>query len=367
MDPKEFFGDNYIEFDEEDPFNRNQVKGYISRCPTDLYGAVLIDLVNGEKCPQLIKCTPKIHYPFNKKGEYNFPKAVKVERYEKLDGTNIFSYRYNDGNGNEYVTHKTRLSPFVGNSRFGPFLEMLRELFNKNPTLKWLPSILGMNISYELWGARNPHLIKYEIPLELSILFIRDNNRIMPPSVLNDKSLLSANLREVIIDGNLEDTYHLSQQGLEKNLKILDGEYSGMEGEVWYILTDDGIWHQFKCKPETIELIHWSMGGIGKNQIITTCENALENWDNPTVDDIVILLQEEYSQQEIDKIYYKIGKYLDYVIDKHIFVEEVLRDYRNINISILDNKSKVMKVLSSKYNRKDMQRVYSIIWTYTIN
>ena len=45
MDPEEFFGDNYIEFDEEDPFNRNQVKGYISRCPTDLYGAVLIDLV----------------------------------------------------------------------------------------------------------------------------------------------------------------------------------------------------------------------------------------------------------------------------------------------------------------------------------
>ena len=119
MKPEDLFGSDYREFDVEDSFNGNRLQGYISLQSTDLYGALLIETVNGESVPQLIRCTPKMHYPFDKNGRWNFPKAVRIERYEKLDGTNIFAYRYGDAEGNVYIGYKTRLLPVLGDSQIG--------------------------------------------------------------------------------------------------------------------------------------------------------------------------------------------------------------------------------------------------------
>lgn len=365
MKPEDLFGKEYREFDAEDPFNGNQVQGFICRCNSDLYGSLLVETVNGEKCSQLIRCTPKIKYPFDKDGKYNFPKAVRIERYEKLDGTNIFAYRYSDSGGRVFVTYKTRLMPFVGNSKFGPFREMLHDVLANKPATAQLPLDLGLDISFELWGARNPHLIKYAEQLELSVLFARDHEKILPPSGFETGGLRTAT-PQGIVDGALVGAYKDAQQDMESGLSETgDGYYGGVEGEVWYLLTDDGCWHQFKCKPETIEQIHWSAGGIGKNQIIATCENAFENWDNPSVDNIAGLLLEEFSQEQVDKAHYRIGKCLDTVIAKHVFMERILKDYRELGINILDDKVTVMRAMSGKYSRHEMQSVFSIIMAHT--
>jgi len=119
----------------QDPFNNNFVEGFISHHSGDDYGALLIQRVNNDKVPQLVYCTPKIAYPFDQSGNWHWPKAKVIERYEKIDGTNIFQFRYKDIRGHEYISYKTRIMPFVQNSRFGPFLDMWRELLKGNPII----------------------------------------------------------------------------------------------------------------------------------------------------------------------------------------------------------------------------------------
>jgi len=364
VNPQDYFGKDYKQFDCEDPFNDNQVQGYISHRNDDSYGAILIESINFEKCFQLIYCTPKIAYPFDKTGNWHFPKAVKIERYEKIDGTNIFSYCYQDVEGNIFVAHKTRLLPFVRNGKFGAFRDMLEEIWSKNENLKMLPKKAGCNISFELWGAKNQHLIKYDKPLELSILFTRFGRTIFPSSILNISNVHCAPLLG-IIDKDYVWNYQEFQIDMDKNLRSEeDGYYSGREGEVWYLLTEDGDWRLYKCKPETIEAIHWAAGGIGKNQIIATCENAFENWDNPTVENIVSLLLEEFSKELITRIYDNIGKYLKEVINKHEFIECVLKDYDALGMNILEDKRSVMRALSEKYKKIEMKKVFSTIWNH---
>lgn len=363
MNPNELFNNAYTEFECEDPFNANIVKGYISRLSTDLYGALLIESVNGKSCPQLIRCTPKMHYPFDKQGTYHFPKAIRIERYEKLDGTNIFSFVYKNSSGQKFVSHKTRLMPFIGDSKFGPFRSMLKDIFSEKPELEDLPNAIGYNISYELWGARNPHLIKYKEPLKLSILFGRKNNKVLPPSEFSHDHDAAPFLGN--IDDQIITSYKEAQSHLESSLsQDQEGYYVGTEGEIWYLQDETGEWNLFKCKPETIEAIHWASGGIGKNQIAATCENALESWDIPTVENVEILLLEEFTPQEVEKVKYRIKDILVTVIEKHLFIERVLRAYNSLGINILEDKQTVMRILSQKFARREMQYVYGVIMNY---
>lgn len=361
INPKEHLGKSFREFDEKDPFNGNRVTGFISRTSDDRYGALMITAVNGKECVQLIKCTPKLHYPFDGHGRYTFPKARRIERYHKLDGTNIFGYRYVDAKGFRYVSFKTRLLPFVGDSRFGSFQTMLREMLDKYPMIPDMIVENDADISFELWGARNPHLVKYKIPLELSILFGRHSGYVIPPSELKIPTGYVFAGFEGLVDGNYVETYKAAQYVMEKGLVEDDGYYVGQEGEVWYLLTEDGMWHMFKCKPETIEMIHWSQGGIGKNIIMATCENALENWDTPTVTNVKELLLEEFQQHDIDQVHYRIQGYLDEVIERHMLMDTVMKSYKALEMNILTDKREVMRKLSEQYDRRQMRKVYRII------
>jgi len=361
---------DWSSFAQEDAFNSgNYVEGHISRHSGDDYGALYIQKVNGIKCSQLIYCTPKIQYPFDSTGHWHWPKAKIIERYEKLDGTNIFAYKYVDSKGGEFLSYKTRLLPFIGNSRFGPFLDMWNEILKTNSKIVRLCKYSRENFSFELWGARNPHLVKYEVPLKASLLFARSGQKIIPCNhivqTINPDLYDCASFRGNV-DRDYIWNYQESQKNLEASLKEVEDGYMGQEGEVWYLQDESGQWIMFKCKPETIEQIHWSAGGIGKNIIKATIENAFENWDCPTVDQIKGLLKEEFSESEIEKIHYSIIKHLDEAIKNHEFALSVLREYRSLGLSILENKSGVMRALSSKFNRGEITKVFSVIWNSEI-
>jgi hypothetical protein len=62
----------------------------------------------------------------------------KIHIYEKLDSTNVLAYRYKDADGNSYLTYKLRLYPVLRNGRWGPFLDMLKELVQKYPLIPQL-------------------------------------------------------------------------------------------------------------------------------------------------------------------------------------------------------------------------------------
>lgn len=364
---------DWSSFEEVDSFNNNLVKGFICHTSNDMYGALYIERVNDKKVPQLILCTPKIRYPFDANGNWHFPKARAIQRYEKLDGTNIFQFRYLDDRGQDCTSYKTRLVPFLKDSKFGPFKQMWEEILDRCSYIKRIPIASGLNFSYELWGARNPHLVKYEVPLAASILFARKGRKIIPPERIIDELPVTPDYDLVkyapfinYVDRDYVWNYEQAQEEAGATLKETEDGYLGTEGEVWYLLDETNTWNLFKCKPHLIEQIHWSAGGIGKNIIIATCENSFENWDEPTVENVIQLLLEEFNQQEVDKVYYNIETNLRKCYENHYFRQNVLEEYNNLGINILEDKVSVMRALSPKFNKKEMTKVYSTIMSYVV-
>lgn len=197
INPTEIFGSkDYNTFCEVDPFNsKNELRGFISRRSNEFYGALLITHVNDKELkPQLIMATPKMHYPFDSREDgsrsYKFPIANKVEVYEKLDGTNVLAYFYTDGD-NRFLTYKTRLRPFLSSSKFGDFknmwLETASKYFNE---IEHEMERSDCNLSFELYGARNPHLIAYPNSLDIALLFgVTNTGAILSPAQLYISSI----------------------------------------------------------------------------------------------------------------------------------------------------------------------------------
>jgi len=379
MEITEWFKTKQSPFCEIDPYNpNNTVEGYISRDATAYYGALLILKINGKDVsPQLIMGTPKMHYPFDERADgtrkYYFPFTTKrmvktIDVYEKLDGTNILYYKYTDGK-NTFWTCKTRLRPFVGSSRFGDFKTMWDEvsipyLFD----IKVLATKFNCNLSFELYGSRNPHLIMYDIPLDIALLFgVTNQGNIITLKHMdvNESSIPYVKLLYSIDRDyvwNYEEQKKTLQSGLKKEE---DSYYTGMEGHVWYINSHQDKWLQYKCKPDTIEAIHFAAGaGINKNIILATCWNALENTSELTVDFIKELLNEEFDKHTVETAHYAIPGCIDIVMGELVFRDKVLNEYKNLGMDINLDKAGVMRGISTRFDKKDMRKVYNRIVSF---
>lgn len=370
MNPQEVFGKDYQPFEEIDPFNpRNTVAGYISRASNEYYGALIIEKVNNKfVTPQLIMGTPKMHYPFdsgeNGSRNYHFPIAKSIDIYEKLDGTNILAYSYTD-DLYRYFTYKTRLRPFLASSRFGDFYSMWTEIAGEYfPEIQRRIIDKDCNLSFELYGSRNPHLVAYPNSLDFALLFgVTNTGKILSPDDLKITSL--PNVKKLkTIDKDYVWNYEELRKELQDGLtKTEDNYYKGMEGTVWYLHTIDSKCIQLKCKPETIEAIHFSAGagGLSRNIILATVWNSLENTDNPTLDFVKQLLIEEFKPEVIEAHRYLIQNCIDFVIQESEFREEVKKRYKALGKNILLEKAEVMRELSKHYPKKDMQKVFAIV------
>jgi hypothetical protein len=168
------------------------------------------------------------------------------------------------------------------------------------------------------------------------------------------------------LDKNSPEEYIKIQKDLEGNLRKIDNDtYAGAEGAVWYLQTLEGRTLQFKCKPETIEVIHFSQGkGISKNSILTTCWNALENVDRITVDFIKQLLAEEFDAIKIEANHYLISECIAIVEKTLAFRDRVLTEYRKLEMDIHIDKVAVMRKMSEKFDRGEMSKVYTTIMNW---
>jgi len=380
VDVNKLFGKDYREFSETDPFNpKNTVEGYISRKSNEFYGALIITRINNHEVePQLIMGTPKMHYPFNARADgsrnYAFPSAKGIEIYEKLDGTNILAFCYLD-KYYRYFSYKTRLRPFAGSGRFGNFYGMWMEVGQPYfPQIRELMNKHNCNLSFELYGARNPHLVLYPNPLDIALLFgVTNSGRIMSPTDLQlatrDKYVPQTDIPLVkrfnVIGGDYVWNYERVQKELQEALiEVEDEHYMGVEGTVWYLKSLDNLCIQLKCKPETIEAIHFASGGMSRNSIIATCWNAYENTDNPTVEFVKQLLLEEFKPNVIEASHYRIANCVEFVKGQMQFRQTVLDEYRKLGKNILLEKNEVMRELSKKFDRSVMRKVYSAITNF---
>jgi len=376
LEPTEIFGKDYEVFSETDPYNpSNTVSGFLCHKSTELYGALLITAVNGRAItPQLVMATPKIHYPFDSRDDgtrnYHFPRAKTIQVYEKLDGTNVLAYFYVDHNGIKNFTFKTRLRPFIGNSRFGEFLNMWNEIAQPYfPHMRRLMEWANCNLSFELYGSRNPHLVIYKEPIAFALLFgVTNEAKIIPPLSTLRQSPHRGDYPDCpllkTIDKDYVWNYETTQKELEARLVSLeDGKYAGLEGTVWYLQTEDNHWIQFKCKPETIETIHFSAGagGLSRNIVLATTWNSLENTDAPTVELVKKLLTEEFSPETVNAKTDLIASCVEFVVTESAFRKEVLDCYKAIGKNVLLEKTAVMRDMGQHFPRNKMGKVYSII------
>ena len=350
-------------FETEDYFNNNILRGFLCRVGDHRYGAIYLTHVNDIEAPQLIYATPKLHYPFDKTGTYRFPPAKRVEVYEKLDGTNILAYRYTC-EGQTYLTYKLRLTAVVRNSRFGPFLDFWQEMLKRYPDIPRLPEINDCNISFELYGAWNKHLIVYKVPLDTAVLFGVDSKaEIRPPSILEtlDVPIVPLHAR---LEGarDYQREYQKHQVDCEAmNREIEDGAIEGTEGRVWYLQDIHNRIIMFKCKPESVEQIHWAAGGLSKNAVIATAYNLLETDEQLTYDRLKELLLEEYSEDAIERFRPHIEAVIQQITEEMRFKEEVLEFYHKLNSDFQREKNAVMRAFSQQYPKSLMRRIYSIL------
>ncbi len=347
-------------FSEEDSFNPgNKIEGYLCHIPTRFYGALLLTRVNEIETAQLIFCTPKLHYPFDQSDHWHFPKAVRIEVFEKLDGTNIFAYVYYHENM-PFQTFKTRQTPIIHDSKLLPFKQLLLEVVDRKATWSFWQKTKH-NLSFELWGAKNPHLIQYQQPLTLSFLFSLDSSgNVFSPRSGN---LWSGEMAKYFgdVSGNYVETYKWQKRIDNETLKPLEeGGFIGIEGRVWYLLTEEMKWIMFKCKPEQIEHIHWAFGGIGNNIIRATAFNTLEEGEL-NAESVIKLLKEEFTEQQIEKSLIRIDHIVAEVKDYLAFKDEILKVYDANGLDINTDKQATMRDMSKHFNGKLMSRVYNVL------
>jgi hypothetical protein len=278
----------------------------------------------------------------------------------------VLAYSYKDGAGHRFLTFKLRLYPVLRNGKWGAFLDLWKEMLQEFPNISELPTANGCSISFELYGARNTHLIVYDIPLACAVLFgITEKGHVKSPSELKTLNVPVAQLyTELRADKDPVAEFQRLREKLEReNRKVDDEKIAGSEGAVWYVKPKTGGMVLFKCKPESVEEIHWS-AGINKAAVEMTCWNLLETADELIYEDLVPLLLEEYDQDEIDAFRDHICDCIAKVNEDLAFRKTVLDAYRDLGLDIAEDKGVVMRALSQSFAKKDMKKVYTLIANY---
>ena len=353
-------------FKVKDPFNNNTLEGYINRRANNLYGSMIIEKVNGKEVYQFVYATPKMTYPFNRKRERFIPDYDRIEVYEKLDGTNILGYVYKDIESNSFVTYKTRLKPILGNSKFGNFYSLWKEILEKYPEIPEKILNSNLNFSFELYGKKNKIFILYKTLLDIRLLFYRnrETGEILSPLSYNS-NLPIPNIISIYNEKiDVKSEYEKVKLKLGESLKEEEGNITGTEGSVWYFIKDNKA-VQMKCKPLKIEDIHMRKFIIPYHSIYITIVNSFEDKDNPSIDYIKQLLSEEYTKEEIAESDSRIERIFGKVLQERDFQKRILRDYeflqKEYNWSIEHNKNEVMRWFGKKYPKFMAAKIYSFL------
>ena len=300
---------DYSEFSATDPFNpKNHIEGQVNFSRDKCYGSLKIKKINGESVDQpQIFGTPKIAYPFGLGHNYRFPSAERIYRFRKYDGTNIFMYRYRN-NGMEYITFKVRLFPFLRGRYITMWKHILRKYQQITELFKMNPNVTGF--SFELYGSDNLHMIQYEdVTLDIVLLFGLHG---MQGQIVMNTELEVGDIPKAEQLGTVEKDYvwhyEQEQQELDKQLAFIGLNESqppifrGEEGSIWYVkLKDTHEIRMYKCKPHQIEQVHWAQTQtqLSTTVIWATILKAFENWENPKLDEIIAILNEDYPIHQI--------------------------------------------------------------------
>lgn len=350
----------------------NTLSGWLCRRGDHRYGALAIEAVNGEEIetgPFLVFGTPKQRYPFGRTEDeerrYHWPAAIrKAVAWEKLDGTNILGYCYPAADQRQwFTTYKTRLTPTLrGSSTHGDFFSLWSEVLTPE-----IESAIDPNfaISFELWGHRNHHLVSYAEPLAATVLFgISGAGVLVPPDASAFDGLRKPRrLSEALGREGLTRFYEDLRAECQAENKAIDEDHlEGTEGAVLYLEDEHDAWSQWKCKPESVEALHWAGEYLPLSVILPTAWNALESSEVLTVSAVNELLAEEFSEAMIRNSARRVEQAVERVTNRIAWRKNVAEGYRDCGRSFeSDGRAAVMRQLSTVFERSAMRDVFNAL------
>ena len=146
--------------------------------------------------------------------------------------------------------------------------------------------------------------------------------------------------------------------------------FRGEEGEMLYATFPDGdrslpgaFTRMIKLKPPEIEEVHQTLQHVPRTELEATVRNIFEAADDPTINDFVMLLSEEWEDDQIRRSMDTAERVLAETLTRHRFQEGVLNTYfEHFTPDDLHQKRReVMTAMGKVYPRGEMQRVFAVL------
>ncbi|MCA9869905.1 MAG: hypothetical protein H6647_04600 [Anaerolineales bacterium] len=358
--------------------------GFLCRQESDKLGMLAVTALDGQERLEFIPAMPKIHYPYiqDREGrlQVSIPVPINVTdaRFNvKLDGTAIIFYPLKDAAGQVLeVVARTRLLPMLMPSRWGDWNGMLAEALPDRGPVEAAVRGQDVVLVFELWGYRNPHLVRYDTPLALTLhTAIRHRKPVSYrrlADIAGSYGLDMAPTLEVAVpdaDG-LAAAYRRWQARLEAENQAAGQDVFVQEGAILMLSTAETA-EYWKCKPPSIEEIHWQADQHISKEIVRQALLKLvesgHDFAAGTVEAVNALLEVDYQPQDVAAEAELIERVvLDFVVE--LQRQEWLRGL--VDASGLDphDLPALMRHLSEHYPRKEMGWVYATVKTlYGVN
>jgi hypothetical protein len=367
-------------FDEKSP-RGVPMTGYICLQESDYLGALALTSIDGKERFEIIPSMPKIHYPYVEDAREGTVRVsvplpinvVDVRFTTKLDGTCIIFYALPDEDGHPIeIVPRTRLNPVLTASRWGDWPAMLAKVLPDHSGVERAVRDQKMVLCFELWGYRNPHLVRYDTPLALSFhtAIRRSPGHLASHRTLQDLAGrygfdLVKSIRVEQPDAvALEAAYRALQAQMEaRNQAASEGIFLE-EGAVLMVSTRDTATY-WKCKPPSIEEIHFTADqALGKDIIKQALLKLAErNYDfaNGNVAELHAELEKDFQPPVVEGQAELIQRmWVEFV------VELQKRDWlrQHVEQSKLDPRRQtveLMRYLSQHYPKSPMKWVYSSV------
>ena len=353
--------------------------GYLCRQESDKLGMLAITRLGGQERLEFIPAMPKIHYPYIQDREGRLQVSIPVPinivdaRFTvKLDGTAIIFYPLTDAQGQVLeVIARTRLLPVLAPSRWGDWLGLLADVLPNRAPVEAAVREQHVVLVFELWGHRNPHLVRYEQPLALTLHTAIRHRKPVSHQRLADIAqryglALAPTLEAAAPDpAGLATAYRRWQARLEAENQAAGQDVFVQEGAILVLSTVETATY-WKCKPPSIEEIHWQAGQrISKEIVRQALLKLLENgydFAAGRVEDVQAALEGDFDPQQVAAEAELINRtYLDFVIEiqRQAWLRSLV-DSSGLNPHDLPA---LMRHLAPHYPRKEMGWVYATVKT----
>ncbi len=351
--------------------------GYLCRQESEKLGLLAITELAGEERLEFVYSMPKIHYPYLKDRDgrpqvsISVPINIVDARFtEKLDGTAIIFYGLPGKDGEILeVIPRTRLQPILAPSRFGDWNKLLNEALPDRSGVEQAVRAQRVVLAFELWGYRNPHMVTYETPLTLTLHTAIRHRKPVSHRLLSDFAVrYGFNLAKSVAveqpDANgLATAYRRLQQEMEARNQAAGEDTFVEEGMILVLSTAETATY-YKCKPPTIEEIHWAQGaGIGKYNIEHTLYKMAENGYDflmGSVDDLKTELEGDFDADAVLNAAELIERsYAEFLLEQQQrqWLKQLVED-SGLDVHDLPT---LMRYLSNHYGKRQMSWVYGTV------